>query len=88
MDKLPIVEPCDTVQMEAVQTDHVTVVTLEDQDGAPAQTKEKILWVFHCGENSAITKVALHMLYANTMQSWIHPFQGHNLNIGGSPQAV
>lgn len=68
MDKLPIVEPCDTVQVEAVQTDHVAVVTLEDQDRVPAQTKKKILWVFHCGENSVIMKVALHMLYANTVQ--------------------
>lgn len=35
MDKLPIVESCNTVQVEAVQADHMAVVTLEDQDGAP-----------------------------------------------------
>lgn len=35
MDKLPIVESCDTIQVETVQTDHVAVVTLEDQDRAP-----------------------------------------------------
>lgn len=35
VDKLPIVEPCDTVQVEAVQTDHMAVVTLEDQDRVP-----------------------------------------------------
>lgn len=35
MDKLTIVESCDTVQVEAVQANHVTVGTLEDQDRAP-----------------------------------------------------
>lgn len=66
VDKLPIVESCDTIQVETVQTDHVAVVTLEDQDRAPAQTKKKFRWDFQGGQTSVIMEVPLRMRCSNT----------------------
>lgn len=40
MDELPVIEPRHTVQVETVQTNHMAVVALENQDRAPAKTAQ------------------------------------------------
>lgn len=89
MDKLTIVESCDTVQVEAVQANHVTVGTLEDQDRAPAETEKKPSagpprWPeFYTG-------VAWRKFWpdAAAAQPQTYPLEGDTLNTGDTPWAV